>query len=69
MERPRVEGRNEVWVSDITYLLIQGEGWVYLSAWLDLYSRKIVGWSVMEHMEDELEIESLNQGVRRNRPK
>ena len=68
LERPKVERINEVWVGDITYLPIQSGGWVYLSNWLDLYSRKIVGWSVMEHMEDELVVKSLIQGVTRDRP-
>lgn len=44
---------NQVWVSDITYVWTQ-EGWLYLAAVLDLFSRRIVGWSVADHMREEL---------------
>ena len=40
-----VAAPNRVWVSDITYIPT-GEGWLYLATILDLYSRKIVGWSM-----------------------
>jgi transposase InsO family protein len=44
-ERP-----NQVWLSDITYLPTS-EGWLYLSCFLDLYSRRIVGWSLDDTLE------------------
>jgi transposase InsO family protein len=44
---------NEKWVVDITYIPT-GEGWLYLAGVLDLCSRKIVGWSMAEHMETSL---------------
>ena len=40
---------NRVWLADITYIAT-GEGWLYLAAVLDLASRKIVGWSMRDHM-------------------
>ena len=40
----RVNKPNHVWVADITYIYTQ-EGWLYLSTIMDLYSRKIIGWS------------------------
>jgi len=52
-ERP-----NEVWVSDITYILTR-EGWLYLVCVLDLYSRRVVGWSMSERMTSELVISAL----------
>ena len=44
---------NEVWVGDITYLKI-GEGWMYLSIVMDLYSRRIVGWYSSKRMTTDL---------------
>src|SRR5262249_44139011 len=40
---------NTVWVSDITYIET-GEGWLYLATFIDLYSRRVVGWSMNERM-------------------
>jgi transposase InsO family protein len=55
-------------VGDITYLPLQGGGWAYLATWLDLYSRKIVGWQVAEAMTANLVIEAVAQVIRRERP-
>lgn len=44
---------NRVWVGDITYLRTR-RGWAYLAVLIDLYSRKVVGWSVEDHMRTEL---------------
>ena len=54
---------DEVWVSDITYLHTLEEGWVYLAAILDLYSRKIVGWSMARSLESTLAIDALKQAL------
>lgn len=40
---------NQKWVADLTYLWTQ-EGWFYLAAVLDLFSRRVVGWALAEHM-------------------
>ena len=40
---------NQVWLADITYVPT-GEGWLYLAVILDLFTRKVVGWSMREHM-------------------
>jgi putative transposase len=63
IERPR-----QVIVGDITYLPLQGGRWAYLATWLDLYSRKIVGWRIAETMTAELVTEALAQMIRRERP-
>lgn len=42
-------GSDQIWVSDITYLRM-GEGWLYLAAIMDLYSRRIVGWHIDKRM-------------------
>lgn len=51
-------GRNRVWVSDITYIRTK-TGWLYLCVILDLYSRRIVGWSLRPHMKASLVCEAL----------
>lgn len=49
---------NQVWVADITYIWTN-EGWLYLASIMDLFSRKIIGWSLDSHMRKELTIEAL----------
>lgn len=58
---------NQLWVADITYLKTW-EGWVYLAAVQDAYSRRIVGWSMAEHMRSELVTDALEMAVKRRRP-
>jgi len=58
---------NRVWVSDITYLKT-GEGFRYLCVIIDLYSRKVVGWSLRDHMRDDLVIEALDMAYARRNP-
>lgn len=60
-------GPNELWVADITYLRTW-EGWLYLAAVQDAYSRAIVGWSMADHMRQELVIDALQMAVARRRP-
>ena len=52
---------NRVWLADITYIAT-GEGWLYLAAVLDLATRKIVGWSMRDHMRTELPLAALDDG-------
>ena len=59
---------HQVYVSDITYLPLLGGGWAYLATWLDLYTRRIVGWAVAEKMEAELIIRALQQAIVRVGP-
>ena len=49
---------NEKWVSDITYIWTD-EGWLYLATVMDLYSRKLIGWSLSERMTTKLVIDAL----------
>jgi transposase InsO family protein len=48
-----VENPNCKWVSDITYLWT-AEGWLYIAAVLDLFSRRVIGWSIADHMKTDL---------------
>jgi putative transposase len=58
---------NLLWVADITYLRTW-EGWLYLAAVQDAFSRTIVGWSMAEHMRAELVTDALAMGLARRRP-
>ena len=49
---------NTLWCSDITYIKV-GQGWLYLAVVIDLYSRKVVGWSMSESMSRKLVIDSF----------
>ncbi|QQZ11516.1 IS3 family transposase [Heyndrickxia vini] len=62
-----VEEPNKVWVADITYIWTL-EGWLYLSSIMDLFSRKIVGWSLATHMKKELAIQALNMAIVSRQP-
>lgn len=54
---------NEVWVGDITYIPLSGGRWAYLAVWMDLYSRRIVGWQLQGHMREELVITALKKAL------
>jgi putative transposase len=58
---------NRCWVADITYLRTW-EGWLYLVAVQDRYSRRIVGWSMADHMRTELVTDALQMALARRRP-
>ena len=65
--RFRPTAPNVLWLADITYLR-SWEGWLYLAAVQDAYSRAIVGWSMAEHMRTELVVDALNMALHRRRP-
>jgi transposase InsO family protein len=65
--RFRAKAPNRVWVSDITSVPT-AEGWLYLATVLDLYSRRIVGWSMGERLDARLVLEALNLAVARRCP-
>ena len=56
-----------LWVADITYLRTW-EGWLYLCAVQDAFSRRIVGWSMADHMRSDLVVEALNMAIARRAP-
>jgi transposase InsO family protein len=59
---------NQKWAVDITYIPTD-EGWLYLAGVMDLCSRRIVGWSMREHMQSELVSEALTMAIVHRRPK
>jgi putative transposase len=58
---------NEKWVSDITYIRTK-EGWLYLAVIIDLFSRKVVGWSMKSDMKTNLLLEALGMAIRARKP-
>jgi putative transposase len=62
VDRPR-----QVIVGDITYLPLQTVDWAYLATWMDLFSRKIVGWHLADSMTAELVIGALRKAILRER--
>ena len=58
---------NRKWLADITYVPT-GDGWLYLAAVLDTFSRRVVGWSMADHMEVDLVADALNMALVHRRP-
>jgi hypothetical protein len=52
------EGPDELWVGDITYVPT-GEGWLFVASVLDVFSRRLVGWSIADHLRTELCLDAL----------
>lgn len=53
---------NQVWAADITYIPTTS-GWAYLAVVLDLFSRRVIGWAVADHMRSELVLEALGRAL------
>jgi transposase InsO family protein len=58
---------NQKWVGDITYIPTR-EGWLYLATLLDLFSRRVVGWSMSDRMPTSLPLAALEMALRMRRP-
>ena len=61
------EKENRIWTSDITYLWTK-EGWLYLAVVMDVYSRKIVGWSLGSSLSKQLVIKALMMAILHRKP-
>jgi len=61
------EKPNQIWVADITYVTT-AQGWVYVAAILDLYSRKIVGWAVSQQIDTALVLMALSMALTHRQP-
>jgi putative transposase len=66
--RFRPKAPDVLWVADITYLRTW-EGWIYLAAIQDTFSRRIVGWAMADHMRSELVVDALQMALARRRPR
>jgi putative transposase len=62
-EDMRATGIDQLWRADITYIRLETE-FVYLAVVLDAYSRKVIGWALDRHLEDDLAIAALNMALR-----
>jgi putative transposase len=63
-----VMGLDEVWTVDLTYIRI-GNGFVYLAIVLDLYSRRVIGWSVSKRIDGDLAVAALQMAIGQRKPK
>lgn len=63
-----VDKANHAYVQDITYIWTQ-EGWLYLAVVIDLYSRRVVGWSMGSRMKAKLVCDALTMAIWQRRPK
>jgi putative transposase len=63
----RPSQKNQTWVADITYIPTT-EGWLYLAAVEDLFTRQIVGWSMSDRIDSRLVVDALQMALHRQRP-
>ncbi len=61
--KPAITEANQIWYSDIT-VFKTGEGWLYLAAIMDAYSKRIVGYAMAEHMRTDLVIQALRMATK-----
>jgi transposase InsO family protein len=66
-QRFSADEANKVWVSDITFIRTR-EGWLYLAAILDVFSRQVVGWSIDSKLSHELLADALRKALRNRKP-
>ena len=62
-----VSGINQLWVSDITYVRLQHE-FIYLAVILDVYSRRVVGWSISRQLDSRFAVAALELALKQRRP-
>ena len=68
MERVFAADRpDQLWVADITYVPTWS-GWLYLAVVLDVWSRRVVGWAMAEHLRTELVVDALDMAIWQRRP-
>lgn len=64
----KAERPDQVWVTDATCILT-GQGWLYLVAVLDVYSRRVLGWSMHDHLDATQMVAALQMAITRRRPR
>jgi putative transposase len=68
LEAPPPGGINQVWVGDITFVPLAGSRFAYLALLMDLYSRRVVGWELDEHMTEVLVLAALRSAIGQRQP-
>jgi transposase InsO family protein len=68
LEAPPPSGSNQVWLGDITFIPLAGSRFAYLALLMDLYSRRIVGWELAEHMAETLVLAALRAAIALRQP-
>lgn len=63
----QADGPDQLWVADITYVPTWA-GFLYLAVVLDVYSRRVVGWAMANHLRTELVLDALNMAIFRRKP-
>ena len=63
----KADAPNRAWVTDVTYIAT-GEGWLYLAAIRDLFSRRVVGWATSDVNDRVLALDALDRALRARRP-
>lgn len=63
----KAEGPNRIWLGDVTFIATR-TGWLYLAVMIDLYSRKIIGWSMSEQNNKELVLNALDMAIVARKP-
>ncbi|HEY3453202.1 MAG TPA: IS3 family transposase [Bryobacteraceae bacterium] len=63
----QLTGLDQLWIADITYIRLETE-FVYLAVVLDAFSRRVIGWALDRHLEDDLTIAALQMALRRRTP-
>lgn len=58
---------DRVWLADLSYIATD-EGWLYVAVVLDLYTRRVVGWAMTDHLGHELALAALDMAIERQRP-
>lgn len=67
LEELTINGINQVWASDITYIRINN-GFVFLAVIIDLYSRKVIGWQISKKIDAKLTLDALKMALERRNP-
>lgn len=68
LEAPAPQGVNQIWVADISYVPLVAGDFLYLALLMDLFSRYIVGWQLLNHMREELVLAALRLAIASRQP-
>src|SRR5260221_6625164 len=63
----QLSGLDQLWVADITYILLL-EQFAYLAVILDAFSRRVVGWAMADHLQDSLAVDALKIAIEQRQP-